>query len=292
MKTKNILPFNWRREIENVEVHTINNDVVLLDRPVITSIFKYPFRVDVTTNIICTRGTTEGIINLKPYKIEGACLITILAGQIMEYKSISDDFSGLFIVMSQKFTESLMPNAHERLPLYISVRDNPVIPLDSDEALNSMITYFDMLKRIIQIKDHPHKIEVARYLTLAFSYGASVDFHNLADNKKKTHNEILADKFLHLVQTHYKTQRRLEFYADELCITPKHLSKVIKSTGGKPPGDMIDEHVVLEAKALLKSTNMTIQQISEELDFPSQSFFGKFFKRITGMSPKEYKSNG
>ena len=291
MKPKNVLPFNWRRELENVEVHTIGNDVVLLDRPVITSTFKYPFKVDVNTNIISISGSTEGVINLKPYKTEGACLISILAGQIMEYKSISDDFTGLFIVMSSKFLENMIPNSHERLPLYLSVRNNPVIPLN-DEALKGMITYFEMLKRIIQVENHPYKLEVARYLTLAFSYGASVDFHNLNENTKKSHNEQVVDKFLHLVQTNYKEERGLDFYAAKLCISPKHLSKVIKATGGKPPNDLIDEHVVYEAKALLKSTNMTIQQITDELNFPSQSFFGKYFKRVTGMSPKEYKNEG
>jgi AraC-like DNA-binding protein len=70
------------------------------------------------------------------------------------------------------------------------------------------------------------------------------------------------------------------------------LSKVIKATGGKPANDWIDDHVVLEAKALLKSTNMTIEQISDALHFPSQSFFGKYFKRVTGLSPREYKGRG
>ena len=103
---------------------------------------------------------------------------------------------------------------------------------------------------------------------------------------------MLVEKFLHLAQSYYKEQRGLEFYADKLCITPKHLSKIIKETTGKPANDWIDEHVALEAKALLKSTNMTISQISDELNFPSQSFFGKYFKRVTGMSPSEYKGKG
>ena len=81
----------------------------------------------------------------------------------------------------------------------------------------------------------------------------------------------------------------MEFYAYQLCITPKHLSKVIKQTTHKNANDWIDEHVILEAKALLKSTNMTTQQISEELNFSDQLFFGKYFRRHTGMSPKEYK---
>lgn len=289
MKTKDILPFNWRTELENIDTATLDEDIILLDKPVIHSAFQYPFKVDVTAIIICISGTTEGAINLKPYTTNGACLLTILSGQIMEYKSVSKDFVGLFIIMSNKFTDSLMPNASERLPLSISVRDNPITTLN-DETLEGMIRYFDMLKRIILVKTHPYRLEVARHLTLAFFYGASVDFHEIDDSKKMTHQEIQVEKFLHLVQTHYREHRGLEFYANKLCVTPKHLSKIIKQTYGKPASVCIDEHVTLEAKALLKSSNMTIEQISNYLNFPSQSFFGKYFKRNTGMSPKEYKS--
>ena len=291
MKNKKILPFNWRSELENIDAYSIDDDVILLDKPVITSTFQYPFKIDVNTTIICIKGTTEGKINLKPYVTSGACFITILPGHILEYKSISEDFEGLFIVMSKKFTDSLMPNAQERLPLSVSVTDNPVIPLD-EEGLAGMINYFEMIKKLTQIKDHPYRMEVARYLTLAFFYGAGFYFHKVADKRKKTHNEALIEKFLHFVQMHYKEERGLEFYAGKMCITSKHLSRVLRETGGKSPNDLIDDRVALEAKALLKSTNMTIQQISEELNFPSQSFFGKYFKRITGMSPKEYKAKG
>jgi len=185
----------------------------------------------------------------------------------------------------------LMPNAQERLPLSVSVADNPVIPLD-EEGLAGTINYFEMIKKLIQVKDHPYRMEVAQHLTLAFLYGAGFYFHKFADKREKTHNEALIEKFLHLVQMHYKEQRGLEFYADKMCITSKHLSRVFRETGNKPANDLIDDRVSLEAKALLKSTNMTIQQISDELNFPSQSFFGKYFKRVTGMSPKEYKAKG
>jgi len=292
-KNKSILPFNWRTEleIENKAVYTIDNDVILLDKPIITSTFEYPFKVDVTAAIICIRGKTEGSINLQPYTTDGACLITILPGHIMQYKSISEDFEGLFLVMSPKFTDSLMPNAADRLPLHLSVRDNPAIQLD-DETLQGMIEYFEMLKRVIQVEDHPYRLEVAKHLTLAFFYGAGAYFHKLADKPKLSHHEALVNNYLSLVQKYFKEQRGLEFYADKLCVTAKHLSKVIKATSGKPSNDWIDEHVALEAKALLKSTNMTVEQISEELNFPSQSFFGKYFKRVTGMSPSEYKTKG
>jgi AraC-like DNA-binding protein len=288
MERKTILPLNWHTELENMEIDSIGSDIILLDKPVITSTFQYPFKMDVTAIIICIKGKTEGYINLKPYATEGACFITIMPGQIMEYKSISEDFSGLFIIMSKKFTDSLMPNVQDRLPLAISVRENPAISLD-EESLQGMITYFDMLKKVIQVKEHPYRIEVARHLTLAFFYGAGIHLHKIDNDNKKTHHETIVEKFLHLVQSYFKEQRQLEFYAEKLCFTSKHLSKIIKSTSGKPANDWIDEHVILEAKALLKSTNMTVEQISDELSFPSQSFFGKYLKRVTGMSPREYK---
>ena len=72
------------------------------------------------------------------------------------------------------------------------------------------------------------------------------------------------------------------------CV-PGYLSTVVRTCTGRIASEWIERHVAQEAKALLKSTNMTVQQISNELNFPSQSFFGKFFKRLTGLSPKEYR---
>jgi len=246
--------------------------------------------MDVTACFICIKGTTECSINLKPYIAKAPCLITILPGHIVEYKSISDDFNGMIVILSQKFTDSWMPNASERLPLFLSFRENPVIPLD-EEMMERMIIFFDLLIKMTQAKDHPYRLEVVRYLTLAFFYGAN-DLHKISNNKKLSHQEAFVEKFLNLVRIHYRVERGLEFYANKLNITPKHLSKILKATGGKPANDWIDEHVTQEAKALLKSTNMTVDQISNELNFPSQSFFGKYFKRVTGMSPKEYKEKG
>jgi YesN/AraC family two-component response regulator len=211
-----------------------------------------------------------------------------LPDQILEHTSRSDDFFGYMNAMSKKFADNLLPNAQEQLPLFLSVRNKPVIELDK-EGLEGMVSYYNMLKRIVKVKENPHRLEVARYLTLAFFFGIGSSIHKTDSGKKSTHYEKLTEKFMNLVQAHYKKERSLEYYADLLYLTPKHLAKVIKETTNKTANDWIDEHVILEAKALLKSTNMTAQQISEELNFSDQSFFGKYFKRHTGMSPRAYK---
>jgi AraC-like DNA-binding protein len=100
------------------------------------------------------------------------------------------------------------------------------------------------------------------------------------------------ERFLELAEKHFKTERQVGFYAEKLHITPKYLSQIIKANTGKSANDWIDDYVMLEAKALLKSSKLTIQQISDELNFADQSIFGKYFKRLEGVSPKEYRGNG
>lgn len=73
-------------------------------------------------------------------------------------------------------------------------------------------------------------------------------------------------------------------------VTPKHLSRTVKAQTGYTAVEWIERFVILEAKVLLKSSNLNIQQIADELNFPSQSFFGKYFKKFTGMSPKEFRN--
>jgi len=285
---KTISFMNWQDRLESTDVDAIGKDFFFPEENLFQTTSDYPFKIDVTAVIICTRGIVEYSINLKPIRAVAPCFVVLMPDQILEHKSVSSDYSGLMYVMSKKFTDNLLPNAKDVLPLFLSVRDNPVVELN-EEGLEGIVNYYNMLKRIIRVKDNPHRTEVARHLTLAFFYGIGFSIHNQDTDKKSTHYEILTEKFMQLVQIHYKQQRGLEFYADQLCLTPKHLYRVIKETTNKTANDWIDEYVVLEAKALLKSTNMTVQQISEELNFSDQSFFGKYFKRHTGLSPREYK---
>lgn len=122
-----------------------------------------------------------------------------------------------------------------------------------------------------------------------FYYGGISSFESKDQGNNKYKNSVVA-KFLELVQTHYREQRLIGFYASKLCITPKYLSKLVKEHTGRSAGEWIESHVILEARAMLQSSDMTIQQIATSLHFPNQSFFGKYFKRATGISPKQYRA--
>ena len=284
---KSIEQLNWQEILQWQEnSYCIGNDFILFDKAAISTEFKHPFRVDVLTAIICTKGLARGRMNLKPYTSTAPCLIIVMHDMVLEYEYISEDFEGLFIVISKQFLSSL--NIQNGFSTFMAVHSNLSIPLCESE-LESILGYYAMMQHAIKVKDNPYRLEIAKNLTKAFFYGIGYYLHKLSDNKQKNKNEQLVDDFMNLVQLHFKTQRGVEFYADKLCITPKYMSTIIKQTSGKSAGEWIDERILLEVKVLLKSTNMTIQQIADELNFPTQSSFGKYFKRLIGMSPKSYR---
>ncbi|MFT3738688.1 MAG: helix-turn-helix domain-containing protein [Breznakibacter sp.] len=281
--------YNWHPDLKNAEgVDSIGNDFILFDKPYIKPAFDNPFKVDMSVGIICIKGTSRGKVNLRPLTTTSPGFAIILPEQILEYEYMSEDFQVLIVIMSRRFTNGL--NLEERLPLFLSIRNNPFLPLTNDE-LDVLVAYYSILQRAVRNKDNPYRMEVVKNLIKAFFYSTGYQYHKLLSDKKKSKNEKLVEEFLNTVQAHYKQERGVEFYADKLCLTPKYLSKLIKDNSGMSASDWIDNYVVLEAKALLKSTNMNIQQISDELNFPSQSFFGKYFKRHVGTSPKDYKKS-
>lgn len=109
-----------------------------------------------------------------------------------------------------------------------------------------------------------------------------------AAQEKIDRNFALYKQFIMEVRKHYKDHRDIEFYANLVCVTPKYLSRVVHQVSGRFTKDWIDDYVMLEAKALLKSRRHTVQEIAFQLHFPSQSAFGKFFRRKLGISPLEY----
>jgi AraC-like DNA-binding protein len=212
----------------------------------------------------------------------------ILPHQILHYEYISDDFAGYCLVVSNRFAPEMLPGIDRRLSMATAITEKPYAQLDP-EGLSIARKYFLMVKKIMTMTANPYRLEMIKHLTQMFFYMAYTYFPKHVDTTAQTRQGLLTEQFTKLVRENYHHERETTFYAGKLNLTPKYLSQAIKSATGKSASDWIEDFVILEAKALLKSTNMTVQQISNELNFPSQSFFGKYFKRKTGMSPSDYK---
>ena len=126
-------------------------------------------------------------------------------------------------------------------------------------------------------------------LTLFYEISALYQKKYAKSDRQLTRDEEIFRKLIRLIILHYKEERTVAFYARELCLTPKYLSSVVKKTTNRTVTEWINETVVLDAKTQLKSSQMTVQQIANYLNFPTPSFFGRFFKKHTGMTPKAYR---
>jgi AraC-like DNA-binding protein len=293
MKEK-ILNLKWRYRIEEITPDDcrIGTDILLIEDANAICAEKFvgnnPFKIDMSMAIIYESGEAVSRINMRKYHIKAPAVLIVMHGQTCELLSYSDNLRSRAIVMSRSFTDSLFvgttgTSVHD---LYMSLLKDPHINFETDSMVFGQ--YYKLLRDIAHSPHSNFKTEAARHLTLAMFYGYSHLKHQISNkNISTSRQEEIYLQFIDLLDNHYSNERQVLFYADRLCITAKHLSQVVKNITGKTALAIIDEYVITEAKALLLSTTMSIQQISDRLNFPSQSVFGKYFKRCTSMTPKE-----
>lgn len=283
---KTIKQVNLRDYIEAIhkEARTVGEDFYIYEI-VYQPQRNYPFKINEYGCCICLEGEAKGCIDLMPCNLMPSTMAVNVPGQLLEQHSMSRDFKGIGIVMSPDFVKSLGFSYNFQLDKVL--RESPIIELQPSQ-LDAMLIYCSMVRRLLE-KEHPYQMETLHHLTCAAFYGIGSYLYQTSINHHNTHEEILMQKFLAEIKTHYRSQRKVGFYADRLHISLGHFFAIVKRVSGKSPGQWIDEYITGEARALLKGTNLTVQQISQELGFPSQSFFGKFFKRVIGISPKEYR---
>lgn len=218
-------------------------------------------------------------------------IIRLSPGQIVSMEEVSADFDGYVLLMSTSFIESLMVYMGQDVSIKGFMTDS-VKPHEDNER-HTMEYIITALRNIIDDDSNPYRRKVLEHLLMVIFYGSQQARSVMMEDKKpRTSAEVLTMKFLQEVKEHFRAERQLGFYAERLCITPRYLSRVVRETTGASAAEWIERYVVLEARALLKSTTMTIQQVSDALNFPSQTFFGKYFKRRLGISPKEYRREG
>lgn len=151
---------------------------------------------------------------------------------------------------------------------------------------------YDLIKETLQ-ENNFHEQEIIRsyILVLIHELNSFLQTTKTAENHHLEKLPAILVNFKNILKKEYQNQHTVNFYADKLNITPKHLSEILKKQTGKTAGDWINESVILEAKVLLQNHTYSVAQISEFLNFSDQSVFGKFFKSNTGFTPLEYKKS-
>lgn len=236
--------------------------------------------------VLCSSGSCRIKINLEELEVKAPQLITLMPGQIFELLSDMETLEGYVISLSKKFIDKVnLPGWQYQ---YMKMYNHPITNINQ-EMLTSLSIFYTILHRAATNEQNPFRLQIIENLISIFYYGGVSSFKTDIDTHMEHKNHIVAN-FLELVQQNYREQRLIQYYAGRLCITPKYLSKLVKEHTGRAATDWIEQHVILEARALLQSSDLSIQQIATLLNFPNQSFFGKYFKRATGVSPKQYRT--
>ena len=265
----------------------IDDDLAIVPLSDMTINLTEPKKMEFASIVLCVSGACRVKVNLEEYDLDSPMLATIMPGQIIEHLSHSANFQAIAVVFSKRFIDIInLPGWQHH---YMTMYNNPVVPLD--ERGNALFRAFvTILHQAASDKDNPFRLQLIENLIRVFYYGSAGSLNSFKSNASVYKNGIV-ERFMALVQENYRTERLIGFYANKLCITPKYLSKIVKENTGRSAGEWIESYVILEAQAMLQSSDMTIQQIATSLNFPNQSFFGKYFKRATGDSPKQYRGN-
>lgn len=237
--------------------------------------------------LLCGEGECEIEVNFRTHTVRRHDLLLCFPHSIVRVKSKSDDFQGSLMAASTSFTRKL--NIPSVASFYLFIRDNPCVSLDDGEV-SSLQGLFALLIEKSR-NEHPYRSEIASHLMMMICYEIAGVYQRYRPSERHAYSrqDAMLEQFLSLVVSDYHISREVAYYADKMCVTPKYLSLAVKRASGKSAAAWINDTVILNAKSLLKGTQLTIQQIADRLNFPNPSFFGQYFRRHTGLTPKAYR---
>lgn len=235
------------------------------------------------------QGSMKAQIHFMEYELNAGD-IAVLQPQLMIYtQSLSEDAEIVTIGLSLDFIAAF-PILHEFVMNH-QIRWQPVIRLQPEET-GLQKELIALIQNIYHKSPSPRKAEILRHLVIAMMYMISEAYSGLTDHnnfiKSRTHDII--DGFYLLISKYANQQRNVTFYAEKLHLTPQYLSTFLKQKTGKSVLQWINHAMILHAKTLLKSTSLSIKQVGHELNFENSSVFCRFFKKMTGVSPKTFRN--
>lgn len=247
---------------------------------------------------ICIEGCIQLDINHKTYKLQAGDSFLGLPNTILSHTMLSPNYKIRLAGFSTRFLQRVVRMEKDTWNTAIHIRNNPVKTIGEDKDKEVFGCYRNLIMAKINDEHHGYHKEVMQHLFSALfcelmgNLSREMPTPDETNNLQKegiTQASYILRKFAELLSKDNGMHRSVSYYADALCYSPKHFSKVVKQACGKTPLDLINETAVEHIKYRLKHSDKSIKEIAEEFNFPNQSFFGKYVKAHLGMSPAQYR---
>lgn len=269
----------------------LDDDLLLTERINEAPMPTEPRRMNFILIGLCIKGEVMYQLDTQKQVIKPGDILIVSDRHVVDSYRHSDDMEGLCIMMSVHFFREIIQNVSDVSSLFLFSRQNPVMSLEQKE-IETFKEYFQVIKQKICDQRNHFRKDLIKTLLLAMFYDLSNIIYRVQYNDKpQTRADAIFTHFIKLVEKNYRQERRVGWYAAQLNITPKHLSETVKNASRRTPNEWIDDYVTLELRVLLKNSTKTIKEIAQELNFPNQSFLGKFFKEHVGVSPSKYRKS-
>ncbi len=251
---------------------------------------------------ICTDGNVDLTIDESEYHLQKNSLIVYFSYSALHILHHSDNLRGILIGANLEMIQPMLYNISNFNALF-AIKQDPHQVI-TDEQYTSFQQYINLLKFVFKkerdergkLKNETKRpiIEIINKQTELLSYALMLEVlqcytHITADKEALTRKDEVLQKFVSQLYRNYRAQHEVGYYAEQQFLTTRYFSTIVKERSGKSPSQWIATALLVDARNLLKNSNMTIKEVSDTLCFPNQSYFGKWFKNLTKLSPLEFR---
>lgn len=278
---------------DNEKIVYKDDRMIIIDNSNVTDTLNTsPIKSEWFVALLCIEGESTIYINNEMYSIHKNDILLCHPQTIFEHKITNLDFKYCGFCLSPEYVKQISLISSNSWNAILFIENNPIIALDENES-SLFLQYYNLIRSKFETELQHHLKQLIDMLLQAFIY----EFHDSMEKRIKidppqyNSADNLFISFLDILVNSYPKQRSVSYYAEKLFVTPKYLSAICKEISGETASDLITRYVKKDIENLLKQPNKTIKEIANELDFANLSFFGKYVKRIFGVSPKEYREN-
>lgn len=245
-----------------------------------------PVVMDDMRILIIVQGEARPVINLIERHFQAPELVYLGPNGLVQFNEVSQDARGIGLSISNEFLSLVLggniPKAFDGHLRDFHFRLQP-------DELHLLDRMHQLIYESMQLVSP--NLQATMQLIAAFLWqidglwsGRDAEVRVAQSREQK----LFAD-FMQLVALHAVHEHQIDFYASKLCLSPRYMSAIINKVSGKPAKQWIDEAIVARIKVALRHSDKQVAQISDEMNFANTSFFTKFFKRLTGMTPVQYR---